>query len=247
MQVYDPGETDPGALQAQTAQGHIHHHHPHAPALQTADGQGRPARSRKRVAFEEAQVRWTCMQQFNRCPPGCLLPCFMSDLELHTKARQHDPKHSQRRPRKTWGQWQLGPAGAALPSKATLCLLQDFVESRRQVLAVPPPAIAPLPFSACMPESETQTSETPVCCGFRCLQHVISISNSTGRETRARASCLCNHWSACKLQTLQTHRHCCVLMQVPATSSLAAPPLANAAVLPAAGGLHTSSVTGISV
>lgn len=124
---------------------------------------------------------------------GALRHALCLTMELHTKARQHDPKHSQRRPRKTWGRWQLGHAGAALPSKATLCLLQDFVESRRQVLAVPPPAIAPLPFSACMPESETQTSETPVCCGFRCLQHVISISNSTGRETRARASCICNH------------------------------------------------------
>ena len=89
VQVYDPGETDPGAALAQTAQGHIHPHHPHAPAVHTIADEERPGQSRKRVTFDEAQVRWACMQQFGGCLPGCLLQVMLSDLELHMSTGQH--------------------------------------------------------------------------------------------------------------------------------------------------------------
>ena len=98
VQVYDPGETDPGAALAQTAQGHIHPHHLHAPAVHTIADEERPARSRKRVTFDEAQVRWAYTQQFGGCLPGCLLQVMLSDLELHMSTGQHKINHNQQRP-----------------------------------------------------------------------------------------------------------------------------------------------------
>ena len=89
----------------------------------------------------------------------------------------------------------VGPCRGSLPSKTTLCLLQDFAEVRRLLLAVLPPASAAWHFSACMLGSGTQKSESGVCRGCRCLQHLNL--DSTGRETRARAPCLCNNPLRC--------------------------------------------------
>ena len=186
MQVYDPEETDPGAALAQTAQGHIYPHHPHAPAVHTIADEERPGQSRKRVTFDEAQVRWACMQQFGGCLPGCRLQsccltwsCTSAQVIIKSiiiSSGHHGADGSSAKQGHRW------PA-------ARLCIGSWLV------LAVPPPAIVAWHCLACRLDSRLWKSECTVCCGCRCLQHLTL--DSTGRETRARVPCLCNHPLGC--------------------------------------------------